>query len=100
MDSLLVTCPMYYICSDCHRFITVWFCISVNIATALKMVDPSREVGLLDADVFGPSIPLMMNLDDTPLLNDSNNQYFLEFNAFRRLHLTSLYLVYMVTNYR
>lgn len=30
------------------------------------------EVGILDTDVFGPSIPIMMNLSDTPLLNENN----------------------------
>nr|CAD7587321.1 unnamed protein product [Timema genevievae] len=42
---------------------------AVNLATALKSAEPGKEVGLLDADVFGPSIPLMMNLHETPLLN-------------------------------
>lgn len=27
---------------------------------------------MLDADVFGPTVPLMMNLNDTPLLNKDN----------------------------
>ena len=45
---------------------------SVNLAVALKMNEPEKQVGLLDADVFGPSIPLMMNLDDSPILNDKN----------------------------
>lgn len=44
--------------------------IAVNLATAMKCVAPNKSVGLLDADVFGPSIPLMMNLHDTPLIND------------------------------
>lgn len=37
---------------------------------ALKKLEPDKEVALLDADVFGPSIPTMMNLHDTPLLTD------------------------------
>lgn len=45
---------------------------AVNLATALKVVRPEKSVGLLDADVFGPSIPLMMNIQESPLLNDNN----------------------------
>ncbi|XP_017777318.1 PREDICTED: iron-sulfur protein NUBPL [Nicrophorus vespilloides] len=45
---------------------------AVNLAAAMKVEFPEKNVGLLDADVFGPSVPLMMNLDDTPILNDKN----------------------------
>lgn len=45
---------------------------SVNLAVALKLNNPAKSVGLLDADVFGPSVPLMMNLDDSPKLNEAN----------------------------
>lgn len=45
---------------------------SVNLAVALKMNEPAKAVGLLDADVFGPTVPLMMNLDDSPILNEKN----------------------------
>jgi len=45
-------------------------CYTVNLATALKCVSPNKDVGLLDADVFGPSVPLMMNLHETPLINN------------------------------
>ncbi|XP_023015342.2 NUBP iron-sulfur cluster assembly factor, mitochondrial isoform X1 [Leptinotarsa decemlineata] len=45
---------------------------SVNIAAALKANHPKKGVGLLDTDVFGPSIPLMMNLNETPILNKDN----------------------------
>lgn len=44
---------------------------SVNLATAMAQTK-NVEVGLLDADVFGPSIPLMMKLNDSPLLNNDN----------------------------
>uniref|UniRef100_A0A1B6DCX7 CobQ/CobB/MinD/ParA nucleotide binding domain-containing protein n=1 Tax=Clastoptera arizonana TaxID=38151 RepID=A0A1B6DCX7_9HEMI len=43
---------------------------AVNLAMGLASVKPEIQVGLLDADVFGPSIPLMMNLNESPLLND------------------------------
>lgn len=44
----------------------------VNLAVALKTLQPEKDIGLLDADVFGPSIPLMMNVNDTPLVTDGN----------------------------
>lgn len=51
-------------------------CFSVNLAVALKKSEPEKEIGLLDADVFGPSVPLMMNLHDTPLLTDGISSIF------------------------
>ncbi|KAK5649582.1 hypothetical protein RI129_000611 [Pyrocoelia pectoralis] len=45
---------------------------AVNIATALKVIQPSKNVGLLDTDVFGPTVPLMMNLNESPILNKDN----------------------------
>lgn len=45
---------------------------AVNLATALKIIEPRKSIGLLDADVFGPSIPLMMNIHESPALNREN----------------------------
>jgi ATP-binding protein involved in chromosome partitioning len=39
--------------------------VSVNLALALTKL--GRRVGLLDADVYGPNVPLMMGTHETPL---------------------------------
>lgn len=38
----------------------------------MKLIDKEKNIGLLDADVYGPSIPRMMNLAGQPLLNEKN----------------------------
>lgn len=43
----------------------------MNLALALLEVDGQGGVGLLDMDVFGPSIPRMMNLSASPELDKS-----------------------------
>ncbi|XP_077477148.1 iron-sulfur cluster transfer protein NUBPL [Stigmatopora argus] len=45
---------------------------AVNLALALMANEPSKSVGLLDADVYGPSIPKLMNLKGNPELTDNN----------------------------
>ncbi|XP_030637985.1 iron-sulfur cluster transfer protein NUBPL [Chanos chanos] len=45
---------------------------AVNLALGLTANDPSKSVGLLDADVYGPSIPKLMNLKGNPELTDNN----------------------------
>ena len=44
---------------------------AVNMAVAFSKF---LKVGLLDADVYGPSIPLMMNLHDQPLVDQDTNK--------------------------
>lgn len=45
---------------------------AVNLALAMAAVNKSNLVGILDADVYGPSIPLMMNLHGEPELDEKN----------------------------
>jgi len=42
--------------------------VSVNLACGLQHLGAS--VGLLDCDIYGPSIPLMMGIHDKPTIND------------------------------
>nr|XP_060615502.1 iron-sulfur protein NUBPL isoform X1 [Anolis sagrei ordinatus] len=45
---------------------------AVNLALALAANDSTKTVGLLDADVYGPSIPKMMNLKGNPEVTPKN----------------------------
>ncbi|XP_077504693.1 NUBP iron-sulfur cluster assembly factor, mitochondrial isoform X2 [Amblyomma americanum] len=45
---------------------------AVNLALALSLDESKPTVGLLDADVYGPSIPRMMNLSGEPELTQQN----------------------------
>lgn len=45
---------------------------AVNLAVAFRKLD--LKVGLLDADIFGPSVPLMMNLQDQPLVDEKTRK--------------------------
>jgi ATP-binding protein involved in chromosome partitioning len=42
--------------------------VSVNLACALAHL--GHDVGLLDCDIYGPSIPLMMGINQRPLLSE------------------------------
>ena len=46
--------------------------VAVNLAMAIASLPPAFRVSLLDADIFGPSIPIMMNVTESPLLDDSD----------------------------
>lgn len=56
---------------------------SVNLALALSRLTKYRpSVGLLDADVFGPSIPTMMNVAKQPEIYMSENKKMVPVNNF------------------
>ena len=44
--------------------------VSVNLACALKHL--GSRVGLLDCDIYGPSIPLMMGIREKPTISDDD----------------------------
>nr|CDS31418.1 nucleotide binding protein [Hymenolepis microstoma] len=47
--------------------------VAVNLAIALNKVSSSKQIGLLDSDVFGPSIPHLMGVNDIqPDADDKN----------------------------
>src|SRR5579862_2655314 len=39
---------------------------TVSVNTAIALAKLGRKVGLLDADVYGPNVPLMMGVQETP----------------------------------
>ncbi|XP_058814687.1 iron-sulfur protein NUBPL isoform X2 [Topomyia yanbarensis] len=43
---------------------------AVNLAVTLANM--GKNVGILDGDIFGPSVPLMMNLAEVPLVDENN----------------------------
>lgn len=45
---------------------------AVNLALGIAASEHVKSVGLLDADVYGPSIPRMMNLKGNPEVNSEN----------------------------
>ncbi|XP_067056155.1 iron-sulfur cluster transfer protein NUBPL-like [Acropora muricata] len=46
--------------------------VSVNLALGMLACDQSLRIGLLDADIYGPSIPKMMNLHGRPEVTKQN----------------------------
>ncbi|MCE5248717.1 Mrp/NBP35 family ATP-binding protein [bacterium] len=53
--------------------------VAVNIATELARA--GKQVGLLDVDIHGPSIPSMMGLSGSPILYSENSMLPVEFTV-------------------
>lgn len=53
----------------CSTVVWIW---AVNLAVALAN-KCKLKVGLLDADVYGPSVPIMMNIHQKPEVTQGNN---------------------------
>ena len=47
--------------------------LSVNLALSLKKL--GKKVGLLDGDIYGPSIPKLLNINKKPDVNDKKKNY-------------------------
>jgi len=58
--------------------------VAVNLAVALAKL--GKRVGLLDADIYGPSIPLMLGVDEKPLYDGKKIQTIQKYGV----HLMSL----------
>ena len=56
--------------------------IAVNLAVALAN-KCQMKVGLLDADIYGPNVPIMMKLDRKPEVTDGICLFFL--SSLKRL---------------
>lgn len=54
--------------------------VAVNLSLAISNLPQSPKVCLLDADIFGPSIPIMMNINDIKPLVDDNDRMLPVYN--------------------
>lgn len=52
-------------CIVIRMVMKLYFVLAVNLSVALAKAC-QMKVGLLDADIYGPSIPTMMNLHEKP----------------------------------
>nr|XP_033808921.1 iron-sulfur protein NUBPL isoform X3 [Geotrypetes seraphini] len=57
---------------SCSKVMFVPVLLTVNLALGLAANDVTKAVGLLDADIYGPSIPKMMNLKGHPEVTEKN----------------------------
>ena len=63
--------------------------VSVNLATALSK--QNLKVGLLDADIYGPSIPIMLGCQDKhPVVMDNENLMPIDIHGIKFISIGSL----------
>ena len=62
---------------------------AINIATALNQL--KHNVGILDADIYGPSIPTMLNLKEKPKI--SKDKRFIPLEKFNMKCMSIGFLV-------
>lgn len=62
--------------------------VAVNLAYSLSLL--GKRIGILDADVYGPSLPTMTSPEDTTLRQSSTNPHLLAPLDFRNVKLMSM----------
>lgn len=58
-----------------------WFnCLYFAVNLALAFARSGHRAGILDTDIFGPSIPTLLNLSGEPRLSESQSDQVVERN--------------------
>lgn len=69
--------------------------VSLLVNLALAMVQKGKRVGILDADIFGPSIPRLLSLSGEPRPNAGNTSFAI---AYRRKSTNTPYKLWIKSN--
>ena len=59
--------------------------VAVNLALSIKKLN--YKVGLLDADIYGPSLPKLLNLKDKPTVNEKKKIVPLNYNGLEAMSI-------------
>ena len=66
---------------DCQHTHVVTLYIEMPVIWDVFVIFQDKNVGILDADVYGPSIPRMMNIKGPVYVNDSEEHFICNFNS-------------------